>query len=102
MLCTKQNLSKLICILNTLAEVPVLAILTRSSLQSKEVDCDVNTVFCKQNIQKRLFFPWCHTRVLLSVWNQSSELFGCLGGWGEWPGIQIICMKSRTLLQKTF
>lgn len=56
MLCAKQNLSKSIHILNTLAEVLVLAILTRSSLQSKEADCDVNTVLCKQNKKKFFFF----------------------------------------------
>lgn len=84
MLCTKQNLSKSICVLNTLAEVPVLAILTRSSLQSKEVDCDVNTVFCKQNIQKkRAFFPLVSYKgptfslepIFWAVW-----VFGKLGG----------------------
>ena len=78
MLCAKQNLSKSIHILNTLAEVLVLAILTRSSLQSKEADCDVNTVFCKQ--KKKFFFFFfffqCHTRVLVSAWNQSSERAG--------------------------
>lgn len=47
-LCTKQDLSKLIHILNTLAEVPGLAILIRSSLQSKEADCGDSTVFCKE------------------------------------------------------
>lgn len=79
MLCTKQNLSKLICILNTLAEVPVLAILTRSSLQSKEVDCDVNTVFCKQNIQKRrLFFPCV---IQGSYFQSGTNLLSCLGVW---------------------
>lgn len=80
MLFTKQNLSKLICVLNTLAEVPVLAILTRSSLQSKEVDCDVNTVFCKQNIQKkRAFFS---LGVIQGSYLQSgTNLLSCLDVW---------------------